>query len=92
MLGCFFIDNDERYLWLSQSYLPSNPFYVPPLLYPVLQKNAESLFPAAFFLSAGDPGKRLKHGKKRIPGPLDLFLLQAASLGAASSDISEMTE
>lgn len=44
------------------------------------------------FLSAGGPGKRLKHGKKRIPGPLDLFILQAASLGAASSDISKVTE
>ena len=44
------------------------------------------------FSSAGGPGKRLKHGKKRIPGPLDLFLLKAASLGAAASDISEMTE
>lgn len=38
------------------------------------------------FLSAGGPGKRLKQGKKRIPGPLDLFPLQAASLGAAARE------
>lgn len=44
------------------------------------------------FLSAGGPGKRLKQGKKRIPGPLDLFPLQAASLGAAARGISKMTE
>lgn len=59
---------------------------------PCIAEKCRKPISRCFFLSAGGPGKRLKHGKKRIPGPLDLFLLKAASLGAAASDISEMTE